>query len=1035
MNKPHLQSSLLCLIFFIISRNELIAQNVRSFNQNSSRSNHTGLTLSFSPLFSNALNNSNDSLLFRGSGAGFRFGADYFFGKASIGFSSGFGSSSPDDATINNFLKRSSIPPDQLQITKSNQQNMYLLLGPSIKFGKIVELYAHAKGGLFINNSGLVSIQQRGALKAAYRNESTGKNIYPGFLTGLNVQYNTKSAMWSFGIGIDYMNTKSEVNNYDGRRGGGIEALKLSRNISDIVAGITIRHNIFSLRDAASGQSTGRRLLPTVNKREIAIDESGVHITIQRDQATGVASGKRVLPTVNKREIAIDKQGVHRSLNENCGPVTTKITNPDGSTEEMTFACTNDAAAYAEKINPGKQKNWLPSNFRTVSNEGDGRGIISGRLIWPSSITGTGVVTNKTIRGGSTTVNSQTTRTTPSTSFGTMVRLAAREAGSGMATGKKSREAGSGLATGKRKYEPIFAEGEDDVCNPCIVIAKSNPLYKGNIGAAQNNPLYQGKERTIGDGDCNDGISGIDVSLIDLRNDAVVAKTKTESCGDFFFANVPKGDYIVKINGSFAAKKGYDIYIKSKTDLAGSIEQNMEPVQLMINSSEANDIMMQKAGVSTSRSNIRTKSISIIEADLDGDGEFESLRANASFSDGSSRDVTPQAIINTSRSNIKQITIPLGNSTTNNNQKATVNTTRSNIKHIAISVGDLNSDGISKVIATGVFTDGSSKDVTNDLQINTSHSNIRQYTISLADLDGDGAADAIIKTKTKSNQSNDRVATGDVNGDGVDFAINNSHSNIKNLRVASGDVDGDGKAELLVGGFIPGGSVISAKMPGDPIPGLDVKLGKNPGQALSTTTTNNYGEFEFTNLETGDYFITMEQDVIIDDETIVTVGDDYATKNINTSEDNLGGGKTMVRGWNPTTKGNTKNINTSESNLKDTASKSKEVKVSASQNSQTLRSILIEADFDGDGEYETDMSNQLTDEITIDESGQILAPQMKAGVSTSTSNIRNRSTLQAMGEELYISLGKAIINNKEVDVRSVLKTKHDTVKNSINNVR
>src|SRR5258705_5042356 len=312
MNKPHLQSSLLCLIFFIISCNDLIAQNDRSVNQNVLRSNRTqGLNLSFSPLFSNGLNNGNDSLLFRGSGGGFRFGADYFFGKASIGFSSGFGSSSPDDAMINNFLKRSSIPPDQLLITKSNQQNMYLLLGPSVRFGKVVELYAHAKGGLFVNNSGLVSIQQRGALKAAYRNESTGKSIYPGFLTGLNVQYNTRSDKWSFGIGADYMNTKSEVNNYDSRRGGGIEALKLSRNISDIVAGITIRYNILSPRDAQSGQSTGRRLLPTVNKKEIAIDEPGVQITIQRDQATGVASGKRLLPTVNKREIAIDESGVH----------------------------------------------------------------------------------------------------------------------------------------------------------------------------------------------------------------------------------------------------------------------------------------------------------------------------------------------------------------------------------------------------------------------------------------------------------------------------------------------------------------------------------------------------------------------------------------------------------------------------------------------------------------------------------------------------------------------------------------------------
>ena len=107
--------------------------------------------------------------------------------------------------------------------------------------------------------AGWLDIQQRGAQRAAYRNESTDKSIYPGFLTGLNVQYNTKSDVWSFGIGADYMNTKSEVNNYDARRGGGIEALKLSRNITDIVAGITIKYNIFSSREAGSGMATGRR--------------------------------------------------------------------------------------------------------------------------------------------------------------------------------------------------------------------------------------------------------------------------------------------------------------------------------------------------------------------------------------------------------------------------------------------------------------------------------------------------------------------------------------------------------------------------------------------------------------------------------------------------------------------------------------------------------------------------------------------------------------------------------------------------------
>ncbi len=448
MNRPHLQQSLLFVTLFIVFQTSATAQNLRAFNQNASRSNHTGLSLAFTPVYSTAVNNSKDSLLFRGNGAGFRFGADYFFGKASIGFSSGFSSSAPDDATINNFLKRSAVPPDQLQITKSRQQNMYLLLGPSVRFGKMVELYAHAKGGLFINNSGLVSIQQKGAQRAAYRNESTGKSIYPGFFTGLGGQYNTKSDVWSFGIGADYMNTKSEVNNYDSRRGGGIEGLKLSRNITDIVTGFTIRYNIKSSRDAQSGQSTGRRVLPTVNKREITA----------RDAGSGQSTGRRVLPTVNKREINTsrdagsgmstgrrlgkpkyeDMRFSDETMDEgpgqapSCGPVTVKTTNPDGSVTENTFSCPEDAADYASKVDGKKQKQWVPNNFRRTSSDGASTGIVSGRLTWPA-VGNTGIVTNTTIsnsspRSGSTTLNSQSssTRQTPQSSFGTMVRLSAR---------------------------------------------------------------------------------------------------------------------------------------------------------------------------------------------------------------------------------------------------------------------------------------------------------------------------------------------------------------------------------------------------------------------------------------------------------------------------------------------------------------------------------------------------------------------------------------------------------------------------------
>jgi len=49
----------------------------------------------------------------------------------------------------------------------------------------------------------------------------------------------------------------------------------------------------------------------------------------------------------------------------------------------------------------------------------------------------------------------------------------------------------------------------------------------------------------------------------------------------------------------------------------------------------------------------------------------------------------------------------------------------------------------------------------------------------------------------------------------------------------------------------------AAMVAGNPIGGIIVKGGKNPGGSLMTTMTNNKGEFEFTATEDGDYLFTI----------------------------------------------------------------------------------------------------------------------------------------------------------------------------------
>lgn len=907
------------------------SQQTRAFNQNSSRSNHTrGMSIFFSPVYTTPVGKGEDSLLFRGSGAGVKFGGDYFFGNVGLGAVSGFSSSVADDALINSFLKNNSIPQDQLVINKSAQQSMYLLLGPAVRFGNAVQLFAHAKGGLFINNGGLVNIQQKGAVRSIYRNEATTKSIYPGFQAGFGIQYSTKSDTWSFGFGADYMNTKTQMQNYDLRRGNGIEGLKLSRTISDLLAGISIRYTIRSPRDAASGQATGRRTRDAASGLA-----TGRRSTITtRDAASGLATGRRTPGVVTEEVIITDVVELPEpGIAPACGPVTQRMINPDGSTSEMTFACPDDAAAYAQRINGGGMPNRISMNVTTPKqtqgatfgekvnqglqsggangawqtqgatfgekvNQGlhaagsalsQGTNIISGNLSWVNEGS-TGIITNQSVSklagSGSGAAAASYAATgliiNPGQGTGSVLTLYSREAGSGQASGR--REKGSGLATGRRQYEPFYKEGVTGGCEGCdqrvkLASVSNNPLYQGNNNAG-NNPLH---EKSMQSGGQEPGLVGVEVYLKDPRSGAVLASTMTDAAGNYFFANVPDGDYVVAMVALYASRKGYQYYQARSADVKGVI---------------------QTAGA-----------------------------------------------------------------------------------------------GI--------------------------QSRIDQFP---TDKDVDAAtASALIKTKTKSNQSNDRKSA-----PVAEEEIWSPRSNLKVIQVSAGDLDGDGTAELL-GGALPGGGIVSAlARPGNPIGGISIKGGKNPGGNIGSRTTNENGEFEFTDLEAGDYTFTIEQTMYINDATLISVGNTKA-QDYNSSRSNKTGsvinpgagdgdnGGNKVQDHNSSRSNKSSSLMDNDADNADNSNQRGISKLTASQNSQSLRSISVVADMDGDGVYETDVTSQVTDEVMMDVDGNITTPQQKAGISTSRSNIRNKSAFQAVTPTIFTGFGTTTIKGKEVPVKTVYK--------------
>jgi len=1112
---------------------------IAAFNQNDSRSNRNSL---YSDSWNFDLSagasfgiNSDEKSLFRGNSMATKISGRYQFGRVGLGISSGLVTGSINESAINSFLTERKIDPSQTTINTAKPSNSYLLFGPSFRFGNRIQLMAELQGGMFLNDPGSVTITPTGAQRPVYGYTGSDKNLFPGFSGALQMGYPINGST-SFFINTDYLYTTSSVRLLDLQSGIDIPT-EQKRDIQLFTAGIGISKTFGSRntangkkhignvkyedipmtsRDQASGQSTGRRQSTSRDAgsglstgRRILPDQPTV--VSPRDAASGLPTGRRTYqpgqPVYGNRTYQ-PGQPVYGNITrqEPCGAVTQKVTHPDGTMEENTFACPDDALQYARGMNiDGGMPNRISMNvtvpkqtqgatFGEKVNQGlhaagsalsqrSARKIISGRLTAGSADNNPAyaIVTNNTTRGGSATMNSQTssTRTTQNTSFGTMVRngvatgagaaagaatinvapglegystkIFARDVSSGQSSGKRSsREKGSGLATGRRQYQPVFFEGDGVVCNPCAVNVTSNPLYKDN-GMSGSNPLYEQKNRTTSPGtddDC-DGVAGVDVYLLDPESRAVVAKTITGACGEYWFANVPSGDYILKVAGALTIQKRFDIMIDNtgKQDVAGEIVSSADSWSLQINTST--DEENTKASINTTRSNI--KRVVLIKSDSDGDGIYESFRAIGTFADGTSGAL--------SVSSVGKVTLAGGGGGAAAASYARTGKQGANL--IGINLAD-------NFTVTANFSDGSTKDITEDARV-SHHPNVVQFVIDTEDSDGDGFADAVSdqKIKTKSNIKNDRVAAPDNENEDE---IWSPRSNLKSLPMQITDVDGDGRAESIVGGFLPGGSVISsAIIAGTPIGGIIVKGGKNPGGALRTTQTNGYGEFEFTEMEPGTHTITTEQYIIIDDETFISSGDatsqqraqDHNSSRSNKSSiiNNDGGSEAQQRSQDHNSSRSNKSGINDNGGGGDPQQRSQDHNSSRSnksginddgggndpsqraQNNNTVRSnrtdfksVLIEADIDGDGEYETDISSSHSYTLTADEKGNT-EPQQKAGISTSRSNIRTKSSLQPLGNDLYIVYGTTIIKGKEVAIQSVLKTKHDTAKNSVGNIR
>ncbi len=856
-----------------------------SFNQNASRSNHTRFQsgswqFDASTGASFGLGSDKEKALFRGNSLATKMSGRYQFGAMGLGMSFGLIPGKISNSALNEFLSDRKIDPAQAAVNSTSPSNTFLLAGPTFLAGNKVKLLASLQGGIFLNNPGSLSITPNGQTRAIYRFDQGKHSIQPGLSGSLQLQYPV-SRETRFFIGTDYLFTKTSIKLVD-LQSGIDNASEQSRNTQLFTASLGITRGFGneapaqrkkhignvkyeelsrSPRDISTGQASGRRIDNTSSIPESAASGGSVlpaeyqqPPASTREAGSGLATGRR-----------------SRSMESSCGPVTRKITHPDGTIEENSFACPEDALSF-ENARQGmpnrismnvtttrqtqgktfgeKVQSGLNSAAGAVANGLRKEGVVhrdlaARQVLWGKITTGQsafGILTNEH-------AEQSTVNVAPVTTI-----LYSREAGSGIATGKRSsREAGSGIATGRRQYQPLYHSDNGPACNPCEVKVESNPLYNPP-GSGGNNPLHQPKDRTAGPGKSSIAGSNILVSLFDLNSGSLIASTSVGENGEFWFANLPDGPCELRFSGTITYQKQFDVAVENTThDLAGQL-----------------------------------------------------LLGNQTWS------VEYQLIADT----------------------------------LVSSAGPAY---IQKMLA---------------------------------------------KTGSSKNHST---------------LIWSPRSNF----MASPSGQENTLPEITLGS--DNGS--SALRPGNPIKGVVVKGGRNPvDQVLLRTTTNEFGEFEWTDLSPGRYQLNIEQSLPVEDAVVI--------------------------GVEPAGESKAFNQNASRSNNIASREEDMSAPQTRAQNNNTVRSnrgefksILIEADKDGDGEYETDLSVSHAYTMVIDEQGGSTTPVQKAGISTSRSNIRNKSALQSATGDLFIAYGTTIIDGKEVNTRSVLKTKHDTVKNSISNIR
>ena len=259
---------------------------------------------------------------------------------------------------------------------------------------------------------------------------------------------------------------------------------------------------VIAAREASGGMATGR-LLPTVNKKEIAIDEPGVqkNVLSPRDAASGLATGKRM----------------HK-------PFRVADTDFDVNWNNIVK---NDGKLYAEVITAREGSSGMATGRSVlVTGDLDGDGIAEHQVTAPRDAA-TGLATGKRMHKPFIVVYDS------EDDIDNYEIIAPRDAATGLATGKRMhkpfvitkeldvtgnemvspRDAATGLATGRRMHKPfvVVYDAEDDADNYEVVTGREASSGMAT-GKRMHKPFVITKELDVSDNEIvssRDAASGL----------------------------------------------------------------------------------------------------------------------------------------------------------------------------------------------------------------------------------------------------------------------------------------------------------------------------------------------------------------------------------------------------------------------------------------------------------------------------------------------------------------------------------------------